>query len=174
MGKGDRRSKRGKIFRGTFGKRRPKPEKIRKKIKEAAAAASTRRERADGGTAGIRAPGGGSELRIGGPDRPVAAGAGLRLESASASGGSTFPGRMDAVGEAESKGVLHHGETAALEDGTWRPDPGRVGQGSAGDRSRRRSRRSPRISRPGGWRSGSTGPAGRPRSASSTGRRRRS
>jgi 30S ribosomal protein S31 len=24
MGKGDRRSKRGKIFRGTFGKRRPK------------------------------------------------------------------------------------------------------------------------------------------------------
>ena len=25
MGKGDRRSKRGKIFRGTFGKRRPKP-----------------------------------------------------------------------------------------------------------------------------------------------------
>jgi 30S ribosomal protein S31 len=38
MGKGDRRSKRGKIFRGTFGKRRPKPEKIRKKIKEAAAA----------------------------------------------------------------------------------------------------------------------------------------
>ena len=35
MGKGDRRSKRGKIFRGTFGKRRPKPEKKRKKIKEA-------------------------------------------------------------------------------------------------------------------------------------------
>ncbi len=30
MGKGDRRSKRGKIFRGTFGKRRPKPEKVRK------------------------------------------------------------------------------------------------------------------------------------------------
>ena len=26
MGKGDRRSKRGKIFRGTFGKRRPKIE----------------------------------------------------------------------------------------------------------------------------------------------------
>jgi 30S ribosomal protein S31 len=40
MGKGDRRSRRGKIFRGTFGKRRPKPEKIRKKIKEAAAAAA--------------------------------------------------------------------------------------------------------------------------------------
>ena len=33
MGKGDRRSKRGKIFRGTFGKRRPKPEKVRKKVK---------------------------------------------------------------------------------------------------------------------------------------------
>lgn len=38
MGKGDRRSKRGKIFRGTFGKRRPKPEKVRKLAKEAAAA----------------------------------------------------------------------------------------------------------------------------------------
>lgn len=38
MGKGDRRSKRGKIFRGTFGKRRPKPEKVRKAIKEAASA----------------------------------------------------------------------------------------------------------------------------------------
>jgi 30S ribosomal protein S31 len=40
MGKGDRRSKRGKIFRGTFGKRRPKPEKVRKAAKEAAGAAS--------------------------------------------------------------------------------------------------------------------------------------
>ena len=39
MGKGDRRSKRGKIFRGTFGKRRPKPEKVRKLAKAAAAAA---------------------------------------------------------------------------------------------------------------------------------------
>jgi 30S ribosomal protein S31 len=37
MGKGDRRSKRGKIFRGTFGKRRPKPEKARKRAKESAA-----------------------------------------------------------------------------------------------------------------------------------------
>ena len=36
MGKGDRRSKRGKIFRGTFGKRRPKPEEERKKAKAAA------------------------------------------------------------------------------------------------------------------------------------------
>jgi 30S ribosomal protein S31 len=27
MGKGDRRSRRGKIFRGTFGKRRPKRRK---------------------------------------------------------------------------------------------------------------------------------------------------
>ncbi len=35
MGKGDRRSKRGKIFRGTFGKRRPKPEQVRKAQKEA-------------------------------------------------------------------------------------------------------------------------------------------
>jgi 30S ribosomal protein S31 len=35
MGKGDRRSKRGKIFRGTFGKRRPKPEKVRKAAKAA-------------------------------------------------------------------------------------------------------------------------------------------
>jgi 30S ribosomal protein S31 len=40
MGKGDRRSKRGKIFRGTFGKKRPKPEKERKRAKEAASAAS--------------------------------------------------------------------------------------------------------------------------------------
>ncbi len=38
MGKGDRRSKRGKIFRGTFGKRRPKPEKERKKAVAHAAA----------------------------------------------------------------------------------------------------------------------------------------
>jgi 30S ribosomal protein S31 len=35
MGKGDRRTKRGKLFRGTFGKRRPKPEKDRKKVKGA-------------------------------------------------------------------------------------------------------------------------------------------
>jgi 30S ribosomal protein S31 len=40
MGKGDRRSKRGKIFRGTFGKRRPKPEKDRKKAAALAAAAA--------------------------------------------------------------------------------------------------------------------------------------
>jgi 30S ribosomal protein S31 len=37
MGKGDRRSKRGKIFRGTFGKRRPKPAKANKKAKDAPA-----------------------------------------------------------------------------------------------------------------------------------------
>jgi 30S ribosomal protein S31 len=36
MGKGDRRSKRGKIFRGTFGKRRPKPSAGGKKGKAAA------------------------------------------------------------------------------------------------------------------------------------------
>ncbi len=29
MGKGDKRSKRGKIRRGTFGKRRPRPSKKR-------------------------------------------------------------------------------------------------------------------------------------------------
>jgi 30S ribosomal protein S31 len=41
MGKGDRRSKRGKIFRGTYGKKRPKPQEERKKAKAAAAAAAT-------------------------------------------------------------------------------------------------------------------------------------
>jgi 30S ribosomal protein S31 len=40
MGKGDRRSKRGKIFRGTFGKRRPKPSEKRKKSKTAASSQS--------------------------------------------------------------------------------------------------------------------------------------
>jgi 30S ribosomal protein S31 len=30
MGKGDRRSRRGKIFRGTFGKRRPKTKVVKK------------------------------------------------------------------------------------------------------------------------------------------------
>ena len=43
MGKGDRRSKRGKIFRGTYGKRRPKPQEERKKAKAAAAAATRSR-----------------------------------------------------------------------------------------------------------------------------------
>ena len=33
MGKGDRRSKRGKIFRGTFGKRRPSRRKTREGAK---------------------------------------------------------------------------------------------------------------------------------------------
>ncbi len=32
MGKGDRRSKRGKIFRGTFGKKRPKTDKSKKTV----------------------------------------------------------------------------------------------------------------------------------------------
>jgi 30S ribosomal protein S31 len=31
MGKGDRRSRRGKLFRGTFGKRRPRKKKKVKK-----------------------------------------------------------------------------------------------------------------------------------------------
>ncbi len=38
MGKGDRRSKRGKIFRGTYGKRRVKPSEAAKAAKKAAAA----------------------------------------------------------------------------------------------------------------------------------------
>lgn len=37
MGKGDKRSKRGKIFKGTFGKRRIKPQKLAKKNKPATA-----------------------------------------------------------------------------------------------------------------------------------------
>lgn len=34
MGRGDKKSKRGKIFRGSFGKTRPKPKKIKKKNQE--------------------------------------------------------------------------------------------------------------------------------------------
>ncbi|HEY8106857.1 MAG TPA: 30S ribosomal protein THX [Gemmatimonadales bacterium] len=30
MGKGDRKSRRGKIFRGTYGKRRPRKKKVAK------------------------------------------------------------------------------------------------------------------------------------------------
>ncbi|MDH3493462.1 MAG: 30S ribosomal protein THX [Acidobacteriota bacterium] len=30
MGKGDKKTKRGKIFNGSFGKARPKPKKLRK------------------------------------------------------------------------------------------------------------------------------------------------
>jgi ribosomal small subunit protein bTHX len=33
MGKGDKRSKRGKLFKGTFGKRRIRSQKIAKKAK---------------------------------------------------------------------------------------------------------------------------------------------
>ncbi|MDG3003668.1 30S ribosomal protein THX [Paludisphaera mucosa] len=39
MGKGDRRSRRGKVSRGTYGKKRPKPETL-KKTKAATAAAA--------------------------------------------------------------------------------------------------------------------------------------
>ena len=39
MGKGDRRTKRGKIWRGTYGKSRPKPKKKRKLKRLAAAQA---------------------------------------------------------------------------------------------------------------------------------------
>jgi 30S ribosomal protein S31 len=38
MGKGDKRSKRGKLFKGTFGKWRVKPQKKAKQAKAAAAA----------------------------------------------------------------------------------------------------------------------------------------
>jgi 30S ribosomal protein S31 len=37
MGKGDKRTKRGKLFKGTFGKRRLKSEKMAKKSKDSAA-----------------------------------------------------------------------------------------------------------------------------------------
>ncbi|QEH37305.1 hypothetical protein OJF2_58950 [Aquisphaera giovannonii] len=40
MGKGDKRSKRGKLFKKTFGKRRMKPQTLAKKAKKAAAAAT--------------------------------------------------------------------------------------------------------------------------------------
>ena len=38
MGKGDKRTKRGKIFKGSFGKTRPKPRQVRKIQKQHAAA----------------------------------------------------------------------------------------------------------------------------------------
>jgi 30S ribosomal protein S31 len=41
MGKGDARSRRGKIFKGSFGKKRPKPRNVRKKLAEAAAAGAS-------------------------------------------------------------------------------------------------------------------------------------
>jgi 30S ribosomal protein S31 len=41
MGKGDKRSKRGKLFRKSYGKSRPKPRKIRQDKAAAAAAASS-------------------------------------------------------------------------------------------------------------------------------------
>jgi ribosomal small subunit protein bTHX len=37
MGKGDKRTKRGKLFKGTFGKRRVRAEKVAKKGKAASA-----------------------------------------------------------------------------------------------------------------------------------------
>ena len=47
MGKGDRRSKRGKIFRGTFGKQRPKPQKERKRCQGRPPAKRRRRDADD-------------------------------------------------------------------------------------------------------------------------------
>jgi 30S ribosomal protein S31 len=41
MGKGDRKSKRGKIWRGTTGKRRPGSQKLRKLKKERAVVATS-------------------------------------------------------------------------------------------------------------------------------------
>jgi len=40
MGKGDRSSRRGKIFRGSFGNTRPKPQNVRKKKAEKTANAA--------------------------------------------------------------------------------------------------------------------------------------
>lgn len=37
MGKGDKKTKRGKIFKGSFGKKRPDPRKIRELAKANAA-----------------------------------------------------------------------------------------------------------------------------------------
>ena len=46
MGKGDQRSRRGKIHRGTFGKRRPKPTRLRPGASAATAeAAQTTRDK---------------------------------------------------------------------------------------------------------------------------------
>jgi len=39
MGKGDRRTRRGKIFRGTFGKKRPRLQSVKKAAAGAASAA---------------------------------------------------------------------------------------------------------------------------------------
>ncbi len=36
MGKGDRKTRRGKLFMGTYGARRPKPGKIAKRKRQAA------------------------------------------------------------------------------------------------------------------------------------------
>ncbi len=38
MGKGDKRTKRGKLFKGTFGKRRVRSQKVAKKGKEGGSA----------------------------------------------------------------------------------------------------------------------------------------
>lgn len=45
MGKGDRRTKRGKIWRGTYGKTRPKPKK-KSKLKRLAASQSEQQQTA--------------------------------------------------------------------------------------------------------------------------------
>jgi len=47
MGKGDQRSRRGKIWRGTFGKRRPKKSKIEAKRAAAGQATATDKKEAE-------------------------------------------------------------------------------------------------------------------------------
>jgi 30S ribosomal protein S31 len=47
MGKGDQRSRRGKIWRGTFGKRRPKKSKIDAKRAAAGQATATGKKEAE-------------------------------------------------------------------------------------------------------------------------------
>ncbi len=48
MGKGDQRSKRGKIWRGTFGRRRPKKKNITKAHSQTAPPAAKGTEKTEG------------------------------------------------------------------------------------------------------------------------------
>jgi hypothetical protein len=47
MGKGDQRSRRGKIWRGTFGRRRPKKSKVNTKPVAAASETATTKKQAE-------------------------------------------------------------------------------------------------------------------------------
>lgn len=44
MGKGDKKSKKGKIFKGSYGKSRPKPKKLRKLKQQKTQSESTAKE----------------------------------------------------------------------------------------------------------------------------------